>query len=92
MDDILDACFGKELFTTPLHCSKQKNKQIESRNPWRYVNHLDPIYETHKVSKEEIANLSCRVNYEVAPRDHSIDENDMLYHYFALCVLRIGNL
>ena len=85
MDDILDACFGKELFTTLLRHSKQKKeRQIESRNPWRYVDHLDLIYETHKVSKEEIANLSCRVNYEVAPRDHSIDENDMLYHYFAM--------
>ena len=48
------------------------------------MDHLEPIYETHKVSKEEIANLSFRVNYEVAPHDHSIDENDMLYHYFAL--------
>ena len=84
MDDILDVCFGEELFTALLHCSKQKKeRKIESRNPWKYVDHLVPIYETHKVSKEEIANLSCRVNYEVALRDHSIDENDMLYHYFA---------
>ena len=85
MDDILDACFGEELFTTPLHCSKQiKERKIESRNPWKYVDHLVPIFKTHKVSKEEIANLSCRVNYEVAPHDQSINENDMLYHYFAL--------
>ena len=64
--------------------SKKKERKIASRNLWKYVDHLVPIFETHKVSKEEIANLSCRVNYEVAPRDHSIDENDMLYHYFAL--------
>ena len=70
MDDILDACFGEELFTTPLHHSKQKKeRKIESRNPWKFVDHLVQIFETHKVSKEEIANLSCRVNYEVAPRD-----------------------
>ena len=48
------------------------------------MDHLVPIFETHKVSKEEITNPSCRVNYEVAPRDQSINENDMLYHYFAL--------
>ena len=83
MDDILNDCFGKELFTTPLHCSKRKKeRKIESRNP--YVDHLVPIFKTHKVSKEEITNLSCRVNYEVAPHDQSINENDMLYHYFAL--------
>ena len=50
------------------------------------MDHLDSIYETHKVSKEEISNLSYRVNYEVAPHNHSIDENEMLHHYFAsLC-------
>ena len=50
------------------------------------MDHLVPIFKIYKVSKEEIANLSCRVNYEVAPRDRSINENDMLYHYFAsLC-------
>ena len=85
MDDILDACFGEELFTTALHHSKQKKeRKIESRNLWKYVDHLVPIFETHKVSKEEIGNLSCRVNYEVAPHDQSINENDMLYHYFVL--------
>ena len=26
MDNILDVCFGEELFTTPLHHSKQKRK------------------------------------------------------------------
>ena len=62
----------------------KKERKIKSRNPWKYVDHLVPIFETHKVSKEEITNLSCRVNYEVAPRDQSINENDMLYHYFAL--------
>ena len=87
MDDILHTCFGEELFTTPLHHSKGKReKKIESRILWKYVDHLVPIFKTHKVSKEEIANLSCRVSYEVAPHDHSTNKNDMLYHYFAsLC-------
>ena len=85
MDDILDACFSEELFNTPLHHPKRKRKRkIESRNPWKYVDLLVPNFETHKVPKEEITNLSCRVNYEVATHDQSINENDMLYHYFAL--------
>ena len=85
MNNILDACFSEELFTTPLcHSKQKKERKIESRNPWKYVDHRVPIFETHKVSKEDIANLSCRVNYEVTPHDQSINENDMLYHYFAL--------
>ena len=58
MDNILEACFNEDLFTTPLHHSKQKKeKKIESRNPWKYVDKLEPIYETHKVTKEELATL-----------------------------------
>ena len=83
MEDILDACFGEELFTTPLCHSKKKGKKIESRNPWKYADQLSPIYETHKVSKDEISRLCCRVNYKVSPSDKSVDENDMLYRYFA---------
>ena len=87
MDDILEACFNEDLFTTPLHHSKwKKEKKIESRNPWKYANKLERIYETHKVTKEELATLVCRATYEIAPRDTKISESAMLYHYFAtLC-------
>ena len=84
MDDILDACFVEDLFTTPLRQSRRKKeKHIESRNLWKYVDVLTPRYETHKVTKEEIISLSCRVNYEVSPMDKNVNENDMLYHLFA---------
>ena len=60
MDDILDACFDENLFKTPLHCSKHtKETKIKSRNSYAYVNKLEPIYETHKVPKEEISALEC---------------------------------
>ena len=87
MDDILEACFNEDLFTTPLHHSKQKKeRKIESRNPWKYVNKLEPIYETHKVTKEELATPVCRATHEIAPRDTNVNENNTLYHYFAtLC-------
>ena len=85
MDDILDACFSEDLFTTHLCRSKQKKEcKIESRNPWEYVDKLDPIYETHKVTKEEVTTLVCRSGYEIAPRDPTVNENDTLYHYFAM--------
>ena len=60
MDDILEACFDEDLFSTPLRRSKRKKeKKIESRNPWKYVETLVPIYEKHKVDKDEIVNLDC---------------------------------
>ena len=68
MDNILDACFSEDLFTTPLHHSKWKKEcKIESRNPWEYVDKLDPNYKTHKVMKEEVTTLDC--THEVTPRD-----------------------
>ena len=87
MDDILDACFGEDLFATPLRRSwRKKEKHIESRNPWKYVEVLRPIYETHKVPREEIVRLSCRSHHEVSSTPKGINENDMLYHLFAeLC-------
>ena len=87
MDDILDACFGENLFTTPLRQSRwKKEKHIESRNLWKYVEVLTPIYEVHKVMRDEIVRLSCRSNHEVSPVTKGVDENDMLYHFFVeLC-------
>ena len=87
MDDILDACFEENLFTTPLRRSRLKReKHIESRNPWKYVEVLTPIYETHKVTRDEIVRLSCRSNHEVSASTKGVDDNDMLYHLFAeLC-------
>ena len=84
MDDILDACFDENLFKTLLcHSKHTKETKIESRNPYVHVDKLESIYETHKVSKDEISALECHTTHEVAPRDTEVSENDLLYHYFA---------
>ena len=84
MDDILEACFEKDLFKPPLHHSKQTNKtMLESRHPYAYANKLEPIYKAHKVPKEEVAALECQATCEIAQRDNSVSENDLFFHYFA---------
>ena len=87
MDDILDACFDEELFNVPIRHSKRKReKRIESRNPWKYVETLIPIYENHKVDKDEIMEFDCRASHEIALDDRTIPEEDRLYNFFAsLC-------
>ena len=73
MDDILDTCFDEELLNTPLRCSKRKKeKKIESRNPWKYAETLVPIYENHKVNKDEIMDLDCRASHEISLEDKTI--------------------
>ena len=84
MDDILDTCFDENLFKTLLcHSKCTKETKIESRNPYAYVNKLEPIYETHKGPKDEISALECRATHKVAPRDIEVSENNLLFHYFA---------
>ena len=87
MDNIHDVCFDEELFNTPLRHSKwKKEKKIDSHNPWKYVETLIPIYESHKVDNDEIANLICCASHEIAPGEKTIPENDRLYYFFAsLC-------
>ena len=87
MDDILDACFDEELFNTPLrHSKRKKEKKIESYNPWKYTETLIPIYENHKVDKDEIINLDCRASHKIALEDKTIPEDDRMYNFFAsLC-------
>ena len=87
MNNILDACFDEELFNTPLRCSKRKKeKKIESCNPWKYTETLVPIYENHKVDKDEIINLDCRASHEIALENKTIPEDDRMYNFFAsLC-------
>ena len=87
MDNILDACFDEELFNVPLwHSKRKKEKRIESRNPWKYAETLIPIYENHKVDKDEIMELDCRASHEIALDDRTIPEEDRLYNFFAsLC-------
>ena len=47
---------------------------------------LIPIYENHKVDKDEITELDCRASHEIALEDKTIPEEDRLYNFFAsLC-------
>ena len=87
MDNILDTCFDEELFNIPLRRSKKKReKKIESHNPWKYAETLIPIYENHRVDKDEITKLDCQSSHEIALDDKTIPEEDRMYNFFAsLC-------
>ena len=80
MDDICDAdaCFEEDLFKLPLCHSKQTKEKRFSQ----YMTKLEPIYETHKVPKEEILLLECHTTHEIMPHIIDIPENDLLFHYF----------
>ena len=84
MDDILNACFNKDLFNTPLRQLKGKREhRIETNCKYTFTDTLLPIYESHKVSKLEIPVLECRSTHEVAPRNPRIKDEDLLYYYFS---------
>ena len=84
MDAILDVCFDEGLFNTPLHHSKRtKEKEIPTRNPYRFSNTLHPLYEIQNLSKEGLVSLCCRATHEIQPRNPDIKENDTLYAAFA---------
>ena len=85
MDEILDVCFDEGFFTIPLCCSKRtKEKEILTKNPYKFSKVLHPIYKTQKMSKDSFANLCCRSTHEIKARDPNIKEEDILYHAFYL--------
>ena len=80
----LDVCFREGLFDTPLWRSKhKKEKKIKTNNKYPFTDVLKPIYEIHKVGKIEIQSLECRSTHEIALRAASVNDNDLLYSYFA---------
>ena len=84
MDEILDVCFDEELFTTPSsHPKRTKEKEIPTKNPYKFSKVLHPIYETQKMSKDSLANLCCRSTLEIKARDPNVKEEDILYHAFS---------
>ena len=49
---------------------------------------MDPILETHRVTKEGLISLPCRAMHKVSPRSVKIKENDALYDIYARCMNR----
>ena len=53
------------------------------RNLYRYTDHVKPLYETQKLNKEGMVNLTCWLTHCVKPRSvHSV-QNDNLYEVFS---------
>ena len=57
---------------------------IPSNCKYKYSNFVDPVYETDKVPKEEIDQLSCRTTHCIRLKVTTHAENDNLYNIFAL--------
>ena len=51
---------------------------------YKYSDFVDPVYETHKIPKEEIDQLCCRATHCVRLKVTTHAENDNLYNIFAL--------
>ena len=79
----LDMCMNESLFKNAGSSKKKSRtpKPIPSNNPQKYRDHVLPILETSKLSKDEIIEFYCRSTHEVKPP--SYHENDVLYQIFA---------
>ena len=68
---------------------KRKSKDSTSKrdipfnNPYKYCSTVEPILETHRVTKEALIGLPCGANHKVSPRSVKIKENDALYDIYA---------
>ena len=83
--DILDMCFSESIFTMSQQgCFK---KDIPSLNKYKYKTEVILILEMDRISKEEMANLSCHPTHYMKARSFTVSENDNLY---ALYVQRVG--
>ena len=81
---VLDMCMDESLFKN-VGPSKQKStkpKLILSNNPFKYKDYVVPIWESSKVSKNEIIEFDCRSTHEVKPPIQMDHENDVYYHIF----------
>ena len=59
-----------------------KVKDIPCKNPHKYADSVDPIYGIHKISRNELSELSCWVTHCVKPYSTKLPENDILYNIF----------
>ena len=58
-----------------------KVKEIPCKNPHKYADSVDPIYEIHKISQNELSELSCHVTHCVKAYSTKLPENDILYTF-----------
>ena len=66
-----------------LHIIKSKKiKDIPTKNPHPYTDHVEPIYEVHKVLHSEMVALCCRRMYCIKARSTKVAENDNLHKLF----------
>ena len=59
-----------------------KVKDIPCKNPHKYADTVDPIYEIHKISQNELSELSCWVTHCVKAYSTKLPENDIFYNIF----------
>ena len=59
-----------------------KVKDIPCKNPNKYADSVDPIYEIHKISQNELSELSCQVTHCVKAYSTKLPENNILYNIF----------
>ena len=59
-------------------------RPIPSNCKYKYTDFVEPVYESDKVTKEEMNQLSCRVTHSVRLKVTSHQENDNLYNIFAM--------
>ena len=57
-------------------------KEILSRNLYCYWEAVQPLFETQKISKEEMTQLCCHAMHCIKPRSVKLKENDKLYEIF----------
>ena len=81
----LKMCMSEILFkkTEPSRRKVRTPKPIPSNNLHKYRNFVEPIWETSKVSKNEVINFVCRNTHEIKPTILMDHENDVLYQIFA---------
>ena len=66
-----------------LHVLKSKKiKDIPCKNPHNYCGVVEPIYEVHTVTQQELTELLCRTTHQIKARSSKVLENDNLYAIF----------
>ena len=51
-------------------------------NPYEYCKEIEPIYEIHKVCRQELAELQCRRTHMIKARSVKTAKNNNLYAIF----------
>ena len=60
----------------------KKIKDIPCKNPHDYCGVVEPIYEVHTVTQQELTELPCRTTHQIKAQSSKVLENDNLYAIF----------